>query len=130
MKKNKQQRNKQNDPGIYGSPGGRNWGWRVFIVFALLWIIITYFFRQVEIDTTELSYTQFKQNIYNQKIQEVIIKGKNVTGKFKTPYKKIIDSETKYYNSFITRFLSIEDPDLIKSLQENRVIIKAEPEDG
>lgn len=114
---------------MYWTGDNKLFGWRIFIAFILIWIIVTYFIRQSVSDKTEISYTEFKQNISGQNISEVTIKGNLITGEFKSPYKKITDGDTATYISFITIIPPVDDPRLIESLEENGVIINAEVEE-
>lgn len=121
--------NKFKNSGIYGIPGSsKNMGWKIFIAFALIWIVITYFFRQADSGTTEITYSKFKETVSSQKIEEVTIQGNKISGKFKSLFKETTDGDTTSYHSFITTIPSIEDPGLIKLLEENKVTIIAESE--
>jgi cell division protease FtsH len=130
MKQNEKEKLKRNNYRPYLTPGtGKNWGWKIFVVFALIWIVMTYFFRQAGNSATEISYTEFKKNVTNQKISEITIQGNTITGEFNSPYKKISDADTTSYKLFTTRIPSVEDPDLMGFLEENNVAINAEAEE-
>ena len=95
MENNKEDQNKRKDyRNLYGMTGrGGNFGWKIFIAFALIWILITYFFRQAEGNTIELSYSEFKKNVSNQNVNEITFRGNTISGKFKSPYQKTKDDE-------------------------------------
>ncbi|NIV11695.1 MAG: hypothetical protein GWN62_10555, partial [Aliifodinibius sp.] len=77
------------------APSGKGWMWRYAIWFFLLWIVFMYFFRSFnEPERTEIAYTEFKRQIKHDNIQKVLVKGKEVSGTFKSYYLVTQDGDT------------------------------------
>lgn len=108
-----------------GSTG--NW-WKIFFVFILIYFLGTLFLRNFNDNSTGIPYSEFKQQVSQKKITSVTIKGQGITGKFRTPYKKVEGKDTASFNYFSTTMPDIKDPGMLKSLENNNVTIKAEEE--
>lgn len=112
-------------------PAGRNWMWRYLIWFFLIWVVFMYFFRSFQQpERAEISYTEFKRQIKQDNIQEVMVKGQEVNGVFKTDYSIASQSgeDTASYKLFATTLPSFEDPQLMELLEAHDVTVKAETE--
>jgi cell division protease FtsH len=97
-----------------------------------------YFFRIFNPATTQtekISYTAFKERIEAGKIDRISMKGNEIRGDYKEPVKEKTDPEKSQeahsvvYKHFRTVKPSLQDPDLLKVLEENDVTIVAESEE-
>ncbi|HKI77866.1 MAG TPA: ATP-dependent zinc metalloprotease FtsH [Ignavibacteriaceae bacterium] len=123
---------KKNDDGkkykqIPGSGNPGSW-WKIFFVFLIIYFIGAFFFRNFKNNSATVPYSVFKDQVTKNNVASVTIKGQSINGKFNSKYEKVTDKDTAYYKYFATTIPGINDPDLIKSLEENNVVIKAEEE--
>ena len=95
--------------------------WKLIISLFLVFIVISYFFNifggQKSI---KLPYSTFKKQIKDGNISEIVIKGQEITGKFDKDYQQVIKAkkDTLTYKAFSTVKPEIDDPELMKILEE------------
>lgn len=105
--------------------------WKILIGLVLIWIIFSFLFRGFgNNESVSIPYSKFKNEVVNANIKKVTIKGQNINGQFKSSYTKVEGKDTLSYNYFTTIIPSVNDPDLMKSLEDNNVTINAETEGG
>ena len=96
----------------------RNMAVWVLIILAMFFLFNTFKTQNVEID--DISFSDFMRDVNDGKINEVTIKGQEISGKYK-------ESGTEKKNKF--RSYAPDDPDLVKTLRENNIKITAKPVD-
>lgn len=110
-------------------------GWRYLIWLAILFIVFWYWSQSYQPATTErISYTEFKTAVRQDKVDEILVKGDQISGAYKRPKDqggvertgKEEDRALKQPERFVTTLPSFEDPQLMPLLQEHQVEIKAE----
>ena len=102
---------------------------RYLIWFFLMLAIVLYFSRTfITPDRIDISYTEFKQQIKDQNIAEVTIRGDRVRGEFREEYIPPEAEEDVAFTNFQTTLPAFDDPRLIEILEENDVKIYAEEE--
>ncbi len=88
------------------------------LIFVIIFIVIISLFNFIRIGSTvreeEVSYTTFLQMVEKDQISKVIIRGQLIEGEVGDRY--------------IVKAFAPNDPDLIKTLRENKVEIEASPE--
>jgi cell division protease FtsH len=112
-------------------PQGTSPQWQRILLFALFsFLLFSLFFPQRESGVIGLSYTKFKDEINQGNIEQVTVKGDQITGKFKKPLTKDLkapkkDTDVATFKDFKTTKPSLEDPDLLKLLEKQDVTIYA-----
>lgn len=128
QKKNssEQKQKKENEPGGFQYFTGNLW--KFLVVFLIIWFAFSYFNRIWRADRVDLSYTAFKNQVKNNNVEEVVIRGGEINGKFKGIYTDVTKTrDTVSYENFSTYKPEVEDKELIPLLEKNNVTIKAEP---
>lgn len=128
QKNSEQKKKKQsNQPGGYQYFTGNLW--KFLLIFLVIWFAFSYFSRMWEADRVDLSYTEFKEQVKDDKVLEVVMRGSEIEGKFKGVYQDVLPQtqDTVSYEYFSTYKPEVEDSDLIPLLEKNNVTIKAEP---
>lgn len=97
--------------------------WMV-IVIVLIFFIKLYYTGQTEVAKIDY-YPDFINQVEEGNVSEVVIIDRNVHGEFRQPYEHVVNGETGSYTEFEVR-LPIEDPNLVKRLEEANVQIRAE----
>lgn len=119
------------------SPASKPPGWRYLLWFFIGWMVLLYVFNVFDpfgSEVKELSYSEFKDHVRNGEISEITMRGNKISGKLKVVERKPIPGEEPGGESdrstrFTTTKPEVEDPDLIKILEKNDVIIRAEVEE-
>ncbi len=96
------------------------------LILSLVFFYIFNFFSRDK--TTTISYTEFKKQVSQQKISQVIVQGNEVNGQFRDKYWQVSKDKQdstgyRYFQTVIPA--SIQDTELIGLLEENNVTIKA-----
>jgi len=99
------------------------------LILALVFFYIFNFFSRDK--TTTISYSEFKEQVSQQKVAEVVVKGNQVSGKFRGQYWEVSTDQQdstayEYFETIIPA--SIQDTELIDLLEDNNVTIKARQE--
>ena len=102
--------------------------WKIFVGFILIWIIAAYLMRSFENPAqADISYTKFKKEVSDKNVSQITIKGDEISGEFYNKYIKVNKAkDTTAYKYFATVKPAIQDPQLMKSLEENNVTVNAE----
>ena len=114
------------------SPSKPRLGWGALVWIALLAVLGYFFFHSVTSQPrVEIPYSVFKQQVQKGNITELKIKGQKITGKFEEKYqppKKGEDASS--YELFSTVKPELEDPKLMKMLENQNITVRAETTDG
>ncbi len=105
----------------------------IFFWIIILWILISLFFRTYQnMKRAEISYGTFKKQAAKGNIESAVFKGETIKGEFQSDFPKISENkkDTAKFNSYITVKPSIEDPELIKLLEDKGVNLGAERTDN
>jgi len=111
--------------------------WHNLLWILLLWLIICYLFNMFRpaVDTRNISYTEFKNNVRSGRVSEVTLKRNNISGKLKvqTASKqnqgKNVTNKASTDVMFATLKPEIQDPDLLPLLEKKDVIINVKPQE-
>jgi len=87
----------------------------LWLVLALVFLVIFSIFSKQHGRDPEIVFSEFMSSVDRGDVQEVVIQGHNIQGKYK--------------NGERFRTFAPNDPELVKSLREKRVKIAAKPED-
>jgi len=113
----------------------RGFDWRIILWMTLIWIVASFLLgpwhgpRRMN-----LSYSEFKQSVTDEKVAEITVRGQEITGKFKQPEEGkpqatlFGEEETPQFNNFKTIRPSFQDPGLMDLLEKKDVTIHAESE--
>ncbi len=110
--------------------------WKYIIVFFAAWFIFSYTFQWYGNESrVNISYSEFRNQVKKNNVDEVLIKGQEVTGKFNKEYLDITQiknekSDTTTYQFFSTTLPPFENKDLTEFLENHNVTINAEVEDS
>ncbi len=88
----------------------------LWLVIGLIMVAIFQVFNRPGIKEKEIDYTEFLADVEAGRVAQVKIRGENITGHYNSTYGK------SAFKTYIP-----EDPDIIKTLRENKVHIKVEP---
>jgi cell division protease FtsH len=102
--------------------------WKIFVGFILIWIIVSYFMKSFEGPASiNIPYTKFKKEVSEKNIARITIQGDQISGEFYNKFIKVNKAgDTTAYKHFVTIKPAIQDPQLMKSLQDNNVTVNAE----
>jgi cell division protease FtsH len=101
--------------------------WRRYTIWLLVVAILVVYwigFDQAP-QRKGISYTEFKQAVRQGKISEVILKGQQISGTFKTDEEQGREQQ-KTTRQFVTTMPSVEGAELLNLLEEHDVTVKAE----
>jgi cell division protease FtsH len=108
----------------------------MIIWIALFWFLTSFFLgRMGTPDRMDVSYTDFKNRVNQEKVSEITVRGQKITGKFKESVKDeprstpFGEEEVLQFEQFQTTMPSFEDPELMTLLENKEVIIHAESEE-
>lgn len=104
--------------------------WLIVAILAGFWFVsslVGVVFDQMS--RKDLSYTEFKQQLQDGNIQEVMFKGDRLEGTFKNEVKGGPEGGIPY-QAFSTIMPSIKDEALWPLLENHQVMVKAESQDG
>jgi cell division protease FtsH len=108
--------------------------WRNLLWILLIWLLFSFVLNifRPPADKRQISYTEFKKNVRMEKVSEVTLKGKTITGKFKVQTasngsrKKNVDDIAATNALFTTIMPEIEDPDLLPLLEHKNVVVNVQ----
>ena len=108
-------------------------GWGI-LTWVMVFLVISYFIFSLfpSEDSVEISYSEFKKQVKTGNVNEVTIKGQDIEGRFRQDYEILQEDQQEIlkHSHFSTVKPAIEDPELMKILEEKGVIVKAEEEGG
>ena len=102
--------------------------WKILVGFILIWIIASYFMNSIEGPAkANIPYTKFKKEVSAKNVDQITIQGNEISGIFHNKLIKVDKAgDTTAYKYFATIKPAIQDPELMKSLEDNNVTVKAE----
>ncbi len=105
--------------------------WRFLMWAVILTALFAYVFGSFNsIDSTSISYTEFKKQVEKGNVSEVVVRGEEIEGTFKTQITSTVNGDTARYSKFNTMKPSFEDQGLMQLLEQQGVTVKAESADG
>ncbi len=114
-------------------PPGQGMGiWRIVLIVLLLWLLISYLMQPfVKTDQTEISYSEFKQQVRKQNVVSVTFEGQKINGEFKGKYLVVekAGEDSSRYQYFNTVKPDVEDSKIMNMLENNNVTINAKEQD-
>ena len=122
----------QQDPRSPMGPSGGSpenpFDWRYFVWLGVLLLVIVYWAGTTTgPQAVSVPYSQFKEQVQDGEVAEVVIRGENLRG----TYEQATDVEAPDSRSFRTILpSSVQDPELMRLLEENGVTVRAEPTGG
>ena len=109
-------------------PASSRW-WLVFWLGLVVVLIVSRLFFDSASTSKEIGYSEFKDEVRAGNVQEVLVRGQQVVGRYVMPL-RIEDGEDGEENDrFVTFLPSFEDPELMALLEEHAVVIRAEKEE-
>jgi len=125
----------------------KSFDWKTLLGVLLVWLMFIYMFRGLGGSPVnkEISYTQFKHQVVQDKVAEITMRGNEVAGKYKKPETSKEKDEAKKARPSIFSFFrkkpsearyfhtikpNLQDPELLQLLQKHKVIISAESQKG
>ncbi|MCF7928090.1 MAG: ATP-dependent zinc metalloprotease FtsH [Spirochaetales bacterium] len=129
-----QQNNGQGGPGgpggPLGGPGGSNNLRRWTMIIIPLLFLMPLLTTIISNNTNQLtvSYTEFRRQVEQGNVQEVVIKGHSIEGQYNQSV-QTQSGQPASGRSFITYVPAFGDPELISLLQNNGVTVYTQPED-
>jgi len=126
----------QNDSKPVEQPEEPKW-WvsKYFILFLLVIAFLPWlwgwFFGGGLAETTEISYSTFRQQLRDGNVEQITIQGDRITGMVKEPVEEESSSnedETKTYTEFVTYLPSFGDDSLLSLLERQEVTVETQPE--
>ncbi|MFP4483873.1 MAG: ATP-dependent zinc metalloprotease FtsH, partial [Spirochaetaceae bacterium] len=117
------------DQGLGGNQGpGNSRRWILFLIplLILLPLITTMFSGGTQQPT--VSYTEFRDQVSNGNVQQVVISGNRVEGTFEQPPEDGGGGLRGQDDTFVTYVPAFGDQDIIQLLQENNVTVYTQPE--
>lgn len=112
----------------YQQPGGFRPFWKYIVFFILLWIGFTYLSRFFAESRIEIAYTKFKEQVRQDNVEQVVIKGNEITGDFKSAY--LSEKDSVKYQKFRSVKPALEDQELLSLLEKHNVSVIGEAEDS
>jgi cell division protease FtsH len=110
--------------------------WKTILILALVsWVLVSFLFQIFgSLDRLELSYSEFKENVTQERVSKITVKGDEVTGEFKQavkgePVSTILGKREPEYKAFKTILPSFGDKELMDLLEDKKVTINAETEE-
>ena len=118
-----------------GTPPTRRVSWLRWLIFIIVINLLFYtplLFSGLgaQQSTINLSYTSFLQQVQNSNVKDVTLSGNAVSGDFKTPLHQPQGGSgngTAAYSQFTSYVPETGDPNLLPSLEKNRVSVTAQP---
>jgi cell division protease FtsH len=112
----------------YQQPGGFRPFWKYIFFFFLFWFALSYLSRFFTENRIEIPYTKFKEQVRQENIEEIVIKGSEITGNFKSAY--ISEQDSVEYHKFSSVKPAIEDKELLTLLERHNVSVIGETQDS
>ena len=102
--------------------------WKIFIAFILIWIIASYLMKSFEGPVSaNIPYSKFKKEVSGKNVSQITIQGDQISGEFHNKFIIVNKAgDTTAYKYFATIKPDVQDPELMKLLENNNVIVKAE----
>jgi cell division protease FtsH len=110
---------------------GSKWGW-VFWAVMLIAIFVYMMVQAGAASAPKIAYSDFRDLVQKGQVAAITIQGQEISGTFKSKQtvETISGEKRTGEKSFNTIMPTIEDPELMKMLQDNNVTIKAQVQGG
>ncbi len=119
----------KNVPPPAGSSRSKNIFWIVLFTLMILWYIFLTDPGGMFGTVPEIDYSNFRQQLKDDNIERVHVQGEEIQGTLKEAVQlRIAQEDTTHYENFITYIPSFGDDQLFAMLDEQGVIVSAEPE--
>jgi len=104
--------------------------WLPIFVVGALWVAISLGLNVFEgLNTQQLSYTEFKEQVLQGNVKKISMKGDQVKGEFLDPIDGPLKTDETIH-AFSTTLPPVNDPELMPLLEKHQVMIKAESSDN
>lgn len=108
--------------------GSSNSRWRFLIWLLLAAALLPWLWAQFMGDNEfEISYSNFRQQVQADNVEEVTIQGERVQGTFVEPVERTVNDETVEQTNFITFVPAVGDDQLLSLLEQHDVEVNAVP---
>lgn len=105
---------------------------------AMLWILLFLFLIAAglwgpcsgQYNATQITYTEFLQEVRSGNVQTISMAGDKITGQLKKAEKKVVSGQALTYQDFVTFLPSIGDPQLLPLLEQKGVVVDTKPSRG
>ncbi|MBA57278.1 MAG: cell division protein FtsH [Pseudomonadales bacterium] len=115
-------RQTQKDPKKDPQPGHPLFDWRPLFFTLFLFSLYYTFSSQGTQGPEEIPYTQFKQQLYNNEVASVLMRGQQISGRLRN------SDKTKGYD-FVTHMPSLKDETLLPAIESQNVEMVAKSEE-
>ena len=105
-----------------------NWP-RIILVMVLVFLVLNLFSYFTRNDSLNISYTQFKKYVEEDKVASITVKKDEIQGVFKEKQAPKNSKDKQKYKNFNTVLPSFGDPHLLQLLTDKNVTVNAEPEE-
>jgi cell division protease FtsH len=123
--------NDENEGGVTDgqTPGGGRWRLIVWVVIATLFALWAYgYWGQGAAGGERISYSEFRKQLQNGNVEQVVVEGNNLTGELKSTASRTEQGNTVKYDRFVTYLPSFGDEKLMELLESKSVEVVTEPE--
>lgn len=111
------------------APSGGRWRLIVWVVIATLFALWAYsYYGEGATGGERISYSEFRKQLQNENVEQVVVEGNNVTGELKSTATRTEQENTVEYDRFVTYIPSFGDEKLMDLLESNDVEVVTEPE--
>jgi len=101
----------------------------IWIVLAALLALYLYtYFGGGAATGDQISYSEFREQIRDENVSRVVVRGNQVTGELKSPATHTVDGSSTEYETFTTYLPSFGDEKLMDMLDETSVEVVTEPQ--
>lgn len=108
--------------------GSSNSRWRFLIWLLLAAALLPWLWAQFMGENEfEISYSNFRQQVQADNVEEVTIQGERVQGTFVEPVERTVNDETVEQTNFITFVPAVGDDQLLSLLEQHDVEVNAVP---
>jgi len=107
-------------------PGGSMW--RIIIWILLGLAVVPWLWQQFGGGSDlEITYTMFREQVIDDNVAEVVVRGDRIEGAFVEPVEREVDGESVEQEQFITFVPSFGDENLLELLETHEVQVTTEP---
>ncbi|MFB6247619.1 MAG: ATP-dependent metallopeptidase FtsH/Yme1/Tma family protein, partial [Salinibacter sp.] len=111
------------------SPGSGRWRLIIWVVLATLIALWAYgYWGQGAAGGERISYSEFRKQLQNGNVQQVVVEGNTVSGKLASTASRTEQGNTVEYKKFTTYLPSFGDEQLMKLLESKNVEVETKPE--
>jgi len=111
------------------SPGRSRWSLILWVVVATLFALWAYgFWGQGAAGGERISYSEFRKQLQNGNVAEVVVEGNSISGELKSTGSRTEQGKTVQYDRFVTYLPSFGDEKLMDLLESKSVEVDTEPQ--